>query len=76
MAGFFLPLLLGLGLSVVGYILMSSIKQPKPPAARDQDSPTAEPGKPIPVIFGTMTVKGVNVLWYGQKSNYQWEKDV
>jgi hypothetical protein len=27
--------------------------------------PVAEEGRPIPVVFGTVTVTGANVLWYG-----------
>jgi hypothetical protein len=51
--------------TVISYAL-----QPKPPNARpaalaDFDVPTAEEGRPIPVIFGTVWVKGPNVLWYG-----------
>jgi len=25
----------------------------------------AEEGRPIPVVFGTVTITGANVLWYG-----------
>jgi hypothetical protein len=32
------------------------------------DNPTADAGRPVPVVFGTVTVKGLNVLWYGDKS--------
>lgn len=43
---------------------------PKPPQAKpatlaDFDVPVAEEGRPVPVIFGTVTVTGPNVLWYG-----------
>lgn len=43
---------------------------PKPPDQKpatldDLQMPTAEPGRPIPVVFGTYLVKGVNVVWYG-----------
>jgi hypothetical protein len=38
---------------------------PKPAALEDFDVPTAEQGRPIPVIFGTVTVTGPNVIWYG-----------
>ncbi|HYE35513.1 hypothetical protein [Methylocaldum sp.] len=42
-------------------------KPPKPKAAtlQDFDVPTAEEGRPVPVVFGTVTVKGPNVIWYG-----------
>lgn len=29
------------------------------------DIPTAEEGRPIPVIFGTCLIKNPNVVWYG-----------
>lgn len=37
----------------------------RPEALKDIDIPTAEPGRPIPVIFGTVKLTGVNVVWYG-----------
>lgn len=66
--GWFIPLLVSLVLSVVSYMLMPKPKTPKPPAAKDMEDPTAEAGRPIPVVFGTVTVKGLNVLWFGEKS--------
>jgi len=38
---------------------------PKPADLSDVDAPTAEEGRPIPVVFGTVLVSGPNVLWYG-----------
>lgn len=29
------------------------------------DVPTAEVGRPIPVVFGTRVQKGPNIVWYG-----------
>ena len=31
----------------------------------DVDAPTAEEGRPIPVVFGTVLLRGSNVVWYG-----------
>lgn len=31
----------------------------------DVDAPTAEEGRPIPVVFGTVLLRGANVVWYG-----------
>lgn len=39
--------------------------RPKPAALEDFDIPTAEQGRPIPVVFGSVTVTGPNVIWYG-----------
>lgn len=32
------------------------------------ESPTAEAGRPIAVVFGEILVKSPNFLWYGDKS--------
>lgn len=54
-------------------LYISYALRPKPPAPpnaelKDYQIPTAEEGRPVPVVFGTVTVKGANVSWYG--SNY------
>jgi predicted phage tail protein len=64
----FLALLIGLLLNVVSYLLMPKAKTSKPEAAKDLESPTADAGRPIPVVFGEVNVKGLNVLWYGEKA--------
>jgi len=38
---------------------------PKPAALSDIDAPTAEEGRPIPVVFGAVLLRGPNVVWYG-----------
>lgn len=42
-------------------------KPPKPKAAGigEIDVATAEEGRPIPVIFGTVLLKSPNIVWYG-----------
>jgi hypothetical protein len=64
----FVALLIGLVLNIVAYLIMPKPKTEKPEAAKDLDDPVAEAGKPLPVLFGTMTVKGLNCLWYGDKN--------
>jgi hypothetical protein len=51
----------------LSYLLLPRPKTPKPDALSDYDDPTAEAGRPIPVVFGTVTVKGLNLLWFGDK---------
>lgn len=63
----FISLLIGLALQVIGYLLMPKPKKQKPPEAADLEDPTAEAGRPIPVVFGTLTVKGTNIIWFGDK---------
>lgn len=62
-------LVIGLALASVAlsWLLRPKVKAPKPDALSDLENPTAEAGRPIPVVFGTITVKGLNVLWYGEK---------
>lgn len=68
-------------MEVIGYLvvlvissLISYAMMPKPPAAqspaelKDFDLPTAEEGRPVPVVFGTVKITGPNVLWYGDLS--------
>lgn len=49
-------------------LLFPKPKKVKPDAVKDLENPTAEAGKAIPVAFGTITVKGLNNLWFGDKS--------
>lgn len=69
----FVALLIGVALNVIAYLLMPKPKKARPEAAKDMDSPTAEAGRPIPVVFGELTVKGLNILWYGDKRVHEWE---
>lgn len=56
-------------------LLIPRPKAPKPEAVKDLEDPTAEAGRPIPVVFGTITVKGLNILWYGDKSLRTYKTD-
>ena len=64
----FVPLLIGLALNIVAYLILPKPKQPKPEAAKDAEDPVAEAGKPLPVLSGSITVKGLNILFYGEKA--------
>jgi hypothetical protein len=58
-----------LALIVVSAIVTNALRpKPEPPKAAslsEFDVPTAEEGRAVPVIFGTVWVKGPNVIWYG-----------
>lgn len=59
----FLPaLLLGTAMMILGYMLMPKPKQEKPPSTDDLDEPTAEAGRPIPVIWGSMAISSPNLI--------------
>lgn len=51
---------------VIGYYT-----RPDPPAApnpatlEEIDIPTAEEGRPVAVVFGTVHIRSPNVVWYG-----------
>lgn len=51
--------------AIVSVALAPKPPVPKPAELKDFDVPTAEEGRPIPVVFGTVNVKGSNVIWYG-----------
>ena len=70
--GFFIQLLIGFALAVVSYLLTPKPKVEKPAPATDMEGPTAEAGRPIPVVFGTITVKGLNVIWWGDKKTVEY----
>lgn len=65
---FIIQAVIGVGLLIGAYLLAPKPKQPKPPSLEDFDAPTTEAGRPIPVVFGSMHVKGLNNLWHGDKS--------
>lgn len=66
-APFLLSLIISVALSAISMLLMPKPKAPKPEAVKDLEDPTAEAGRPLPVIFGRKTVSSVNVLWFGDK---------
>lgn len=73
LAPFLMQILVAMAISVIAYALMPKPKMGKPPAAQDWENPTASAGREIPVVFGRVKVKGVNLLWYGDKSYQEYE---
>lgn len=61
-------LIIGVVMLIGAYIFAPKPKQPKPPSLDDLEAPTSEAGRPIPVIMGSVTIKGLNVLYSGDKS--------
>lgn len=56
-------------------LLKPRIRTPKPDAVKDLEDPTAEAGRPIPVPFGTITVKGLNNLGFFDKNHKTFKVD-
>jgi len=53
-------------LALVAHAMQPSPKRPKDESVTDLEVPTAEAGRPIPVVFGEGIIKSPNTLWYGQ----------
>ena len=68
-----LNLVFAIVLQVIAYALTPKPRTTKPPESRDLENPTAEAGRPIPVVFGTMTVRGINVIHYADKAKRDYE---
>jgi uncharacterized membrane protein len=76
---FLIPLLInlivGIALQAIGYLLMPKSKSSKDSTVTDMENPTAEGGRPIPVVFGEIEVTGVNIVWFGDKATTTREID-
>lgn len=51
--------------SLISAALAPKSPKPKPATLADVDAPTADEGRPIPVLFGSVLITGANVVWYG-----------
>jgi len=65
--------LISLSISVVSILIRPKPKQPRPDAVRDLEAPTAEAGRPVPRVYGSMRIRGVNTLDTREKgtNNYR-----
>ena len=63
-----IQLIVGVTLQIIGFLLPPKPKAAKPDEVKDLENPTAEGGRPIPVVFGELEVTGVNIVWFGNKS--------
>lgn len=70
---YLIQIVIAIAVAVIAYALMPKPKQAKPPAAQDFEQPTADAGRPVPVVFGTVTVKGVNILHYSDVQTVEFE---
>jgi hypothetical protein len=74
MVAWFIIVAIAVAISALSMVLMPKPKVQKPDALKDLENPTAEAGRPIPVVFGTITVKGLNVLWFGDKGSRTYKR--
>ncbi len=64
---FVIQIVISLVLTAISYALTPrpKIEPPKAAGLDDFDLPTDEEGRPIPVVFGTVLLRGPNVVWAG-----------
>ncbi len=65
LSAFLLQLAVAVTIALIAYALAPKPKKRTPDMSRDLELPTAEAGRPVPVVFGTGTIKSPNALWYG-----------
>lgn len=70
MPAWLIPVLISLALSTVSLVLRPKPKGPKPDAVRDLEAPTAEAGRPIGKVFGSLRISGLNVIDTRDKSTF------
>lgn len=75
LATFLIQLLVGVALQVVGYLLLPKSSSNSKEEFDPMEDPTAEAGRPIPVVFGKIWVEDVNILWFGDKATTTREVD-
>ncbi len=62
---FFVQLVVYIVSALISAALAPKPPKPKPASLEDFEAPTAEEGRPIPVVFGCVLITGANVVWYG-----------
>jgi uncharacterized membrane protein len=50
---------------IISYVMMPKPKVPRPSALEDFNVPTAEDGREVAMVFGTVWIDDPNVVWYG-----------
>lgn len=62
---FFINMIIATAISFIASLLLA--KKPPSKQARKMDNPESSQGNVIPIVFGEVTIKNPNVLWYGDK---------
>lgn len=60
-----IALIVSISASIMAMIFRPVPVPPMPADLSDFQVPTASAARPIPVVYGTVMVKGPNVTWYG-----------
>lgn len=64
---FVVKLLITIAIQAAGYALLARGGKQMSQKFENMESPTAEEGAPVPVLFGEMWVSSPNILWTGDK---------
>lgn len=64
---FLMQLVVSVGMQIAGYMLTGRPEKPKKPFLSDFKDPTTDSSRPVPAVFGTVMVSGLNILWKGDK---------
>jgi hypothetical protein len=75
MVAWFVAVLIAVAIAAIAIVLMPRPHTPRPDATKDLENPTADAGRPIPVPFGTIMIKGLNVMWYGDKGQRTYKRN-
>lgn len=67
---FVVQLVVSLVLMLVSFLLAPKPKSSSGTDTNSMDDPKASAGTPVKIVFGTITIKDPNVLWYGDKSTH------
>lgn len=62
---FIVQIVIAIVIAMIAYALAPKPKAPKPDTSQQLEAPTAEAGRPLPVVFGEVTIQSPNCLWYG-----------
>lgn len=58
--------IVGVAISLIASFVLRPKPQTQPPSGLNEiKAPTADDGREIPVLFGCKTIRGPNVVWYG-----------
>jgi len=65
--GFWITLLINIAITLISELLRPkpNIEGAKPASLGDFNFPTAQEGRAIPLIWGTVRLNGPNIIWYG-----------
>ncbi len=63
-----IQLIIAIVLAVISYLITPRPDAQASNATEELEAPTAEAGRPMAVVFGTITVKSLNTLWVGNRA--------